>query len=122
MNSTLLVTFSTFALAHAGMTCLALAMARHHRQLRPTARPSGRIARTVWRLAGWGLLALSLGLSLHAWGAATGAAAWFGVASAVALLLILLLAYLPALTWRLGWMAAGLGLPAWLVAVSGVLR
>lgn len=109
---TALATIGSFALAYAGMSGLALAMDRHHRQLRQTADSPGAIIRRAWRLAGWALLALSLWLSLHTWGAAVGAAAWFGVVSAVTLALVLVLPYAPALAWQAAWAAAPLGLVA----------
>ena len=107
---TTLAALGSVALAHAGMTGLALAMERHHRQLRPAAPRPGRLAVAVWRVAGWTVLALSLWLGLAAWSAATGAAVWCGVLSAVTLVLILSLPYAPALAWRLGWITGAFGL------------
>lgn len=115
----MLAAVGSLALAYTGMTALALAMARHQRQLRPAAPAPGRSARTVWRLSGWTLLALSFALSLQAWGPASGAAAWFGVLSLATLPLILLLPYAPTLAWRLGCVGAGLGLLAMFVTLSG---
>lgn len=107
-----LAAFASLALAHAGLTGLALAMDRHRRQLRPSAQPGTRLASAAWRVAGWTLLALSLGLSVLAWGGATGTAVWFGVLSAASLALILMLPYAPTLAWHTGWLAAVAGLGA----------
>jgi len=104
-----LAAVASLALAHAGLTGLALAMERHHRQLRPAALP-GRGTRATFRAAGWALLALSHWMSLAAWGAATGTAAWFGVLSTAALALVLMLPYAPMLAWRTGWIAGIAGL------------
>lgn len=114
-----LATVGAFALAHAGLTALALAMARHHRQLRPSAAPPGSNARRAWRLAGAIALALALWLCRLAWGSGSGVAAWFGVLGLATLSLILLLPYAPTLAWRLGCVSAGLGLLAMFVTVSG---
>ena len=114
-----LAAFGSVVLAQAGMTGLALAMERHHRQLRPAAARPGRLASAAWRLAGWALLALSLWLSLHAWGASIGAVAWLGVLSAVTPALILMLPYTPALARRIGWLTGIAGLLAVLAEFSG---
>ncbi len=94
MNSILAV-FSAFALAYLGMIGLALAMDRHHRQMFPGRHlPSTRVRYAI-RFASWGLLGLSAWACAHAWGAAVGAVAWFGVLMAAALLLVCLLPYAP---------------------------
>jgi len=116
---TTLAALGSLALAHAGMTALALTMDRHRRQLRPAAARPGRLAGTAWRLTGWTLLALSLWLSGHAWGAPVGTVAWFGLASAASLVLILMLPYAPALAWRLGCVTGAVGLAAALAALAG---
>jgi hypothetical protein len=100
------------------MTGLALAMDRHHRQLRPMARGPGRNASVVWRLAGAVLLALSFWMSVQVWGAAIGAVAWFGVISTVTPALVLLLPYAPTLAWRTGWVAAVTGLLVMLATIA----
>ncbi len=115
-----LAAVGAFALAHAGLTALALAMERHHRQLRPAVPPPRRHTGLAWRLAGASALALSLWLCRLAWGSGSGVAAWFGITSAAALALIVLLAYAPAFARRLGGIATALGLLALLTRLLPV--
>ncbi|MPY69295.1 MAG: DUF3325 family protein [Alphaproteobacteria bacterium] len=89
---------SAFILAFAGFAALALAMDRHHRTLFD--RAPGRGAALTLRLAGTAGLAASLFACADRWGWAIGAIAWFGVLSAVALGVVLLLAALPRRTGR----------------------
>lgn len=105
-----LAAFGSLALAHAGLTGLALAMDRHRRQLRPSAKLPARWMAAMSRTVGWTLLALSMKLSMLAWGTATGIAVWFGALSAAGLALIFMLPYAPILAWRAGWITAAVGL------------
>lgn len=109
----ILTGLGSFALAHAGMVGLALAMDRHRRQLRPVTTAAATLR---WRIAGGALLALSLRLSMQTWGASAGLVAWFGVAAAAALALILLLTQAPVTAWRTGWLAGAAGLTVVLFA------
>ncbi|MDZ4315335.1 MAG: DUF3325 domain-containing protein [Azonexus sp.] len=120
MNSILAV-FSAFALAYLGMTGLALAMDRHHRQMFPGRHlPSTRVRYAI-RFTSWGLLGLSAWACAHAWGTAVGAVAWFGVLMVVALLLVCLQPYAP--RWiRWGAAAAVLILLGVAETVAGVVR
>lgn len=111
-----LAAIGSLALAHAGLTGLAVAMDRHHRQLRPYAKLPARWVSATSRIVGWVLLALSMKLSMLAWGTATGLAVWFGLFSAAGLALIVMLPYTPALASRAGWITATVGLAA---AVAG---
>lgn len=104
------------ALTHAGLVALAMAMDRHHRQLRPSTASHTAPGTLGWKLAGWLLLALSLQLSTQNWGVGTGLVAWCGIATAAALALILMLPFAPALAWRSGWMAGAAGLAMALAA------
>jgi len=104
MNSILAV-FSAFALAYLGMTGLALAMDRHHRQMFPSRHLPSTRARYAMRFASWGLLGLSAWACAHAWGAAVGAVAWFGVLMVAVLLLVWLLPYAPRWAGRLALLA-----------------
>lgn len=107
-----LAAFGSLALAHAGLTGLALAMDRHRPQLRPSAKLPESWAAATSRTVGWALLALSMMFSMLAWGTATGIAVWFGVLSTTGLTLILMLPYAPMLAWRAGWITATVGLAA----------
>lgn len=82
-------------LSYAGMACLALASERQQRHIRPAASRRGISRRAVWRVAGVVMLALSLLISLVAWGAGPGTAGWLGMISAVLMPLILAIAYVP---------------------------
>jgi hypothetical protein len=93
--STSLAISSVFLMTYSGFTALALAMDRHHRQMRPGWRLPGRATRTGLRLAGCALLLLSFWAGMQVWGVGGGAAAWFGVASATVGVLICLLPYYP---------------------------
>ena len=73
----------------AGFAALALSQPKHARDLLGRRNTPGK--RRICRIAGWGLLALSVILCLAAWGSATGWVAWFGLASAAAFLVTLAL-------------------------------
>lgn len=97
------------ALAYAGMTCLAVAMERQHRQLRPGALQH-RPRRARWRATGWISLALSLWVIVLAEGAGRGTTSWFGILSAVTLMLVLAIAYAPKWVFGSARLAAAVGL------------
>lgn len=80
------------ALCYAGMAALCLGMDRHHRQV--WSRTSPRVQRGL-RLVGWLLLAVALWPCIRAWGSSVGVVIWFGLLTAAALLLVLLLPYRP---------------------------
>jgi hypothetical protein len=84
---------ASFALCYAGLSGLCLAMDKHHRQaLRRSGSAAG--ARGL-RAIGGVLLALSGVYSVIAWGASVGPIAWFGMLSAAAVLIVVLLPYAP---------------------------
>lgn len=107
------------ALAYAGMACLAVTTERQHRQLRIGASQRGNLRRTMWRVAGWMWLALSLWISVLSWGPGPGTVAWFGTFSAVTLLLILAITYKPKRVLGSARLAAIVGLPCLLATVLG---
>ncbi|MFP6848312.1 MAG: DUF3325 domain-containing protein [Pseudomonas sp.] len=90
--STTLALLLAAALCYAGMAALCLGMDRHHQQV--WSRKAPRRQRGL-RLAGWLLLAIALWPCVQAWGGAVGVVIWFGLLSAAALLLVLLLPYRP---------------------------
>ncbi|MBL6080080.1 DUF3325 domain-containing protein [Belnapia sp. T18] len=97
------------ALPYAGFTALCLAMERHHEQVLGRRQiPPG--LRLVLRLAGWLLLLTSPlpCLALAGWGG--GSVLWCGMLTAAALLLTLLLAYVPRLAAGLALVLPTLGL------------
>lgn len=106
-------------LAYTGMACLALAMERQHRQLRPGASQSGIPRRTMWRAAGSMSLALSLWISVLSWGSGPGTVAWFGMFSAVTLLLVLAVTYKPRRVAGSAQLAAIVGLACLLATALG---
>lgn len=92
MNYALTVT-AALLLASAGMTALALAIDRHHRQVYGADATPG--ARLVLRVAGAVLLALAIYPCVLLWGAGAGVVAWTGMLTAGALVPALALAYYP---------------------------
>jgi hypothetical protein len=83
----------SLVLAFGGFAGLALAMPRHHGQLRGGS-PPGR-SRPVFVVAGWGMLAASAAPSVASWGWAFGLTAWLGLLSVAAAALVLLMSYIP---------------------------
>lgn len=81
----------TIALCLTSFSALALSMARHHRDVFGGTMMSSR--RTILRIAGWALLALSLWPCLIVWGASIGIVAWFGVSTVAALAVAMCLTY-----------------------------
>lgn len=97
------------ALPYAGFTALCLAMERHHEQVFGQRRiPTGR--RQMLRLAGTLLLMASLLPCLAIAGWSTGTVLWFGLLTAAALSLTLLLPYAPRLAAALALILPALGL------------
>ena len=93
--TSLLAHACVYLLAWGGFTLLALAMDRHHRQMRPASRPCPRRSRPCLRLGGAMLLALSLAAAIRVAGPTTGPVLWVAILSAAALTLIVLLAWRP---------------------------
>lgn len=88
-----IATFAPFALSYAGLSALCMAMDRHHQQARQ--RSGSALELRVLRIVGWLLLTLSLVACLFDWGAGVGPVMWLGMLSASAVLLVLLLPYVP---------------------------
>ncbi|WP_288586843.1 DUF3325 domain-containing protein [uncultured Methylobacterium sp.] len=84
-----------------GLAALCLSLGRHHQALWPT--PPTRRRAIGLRVAGWALIALSLGAALHLDGAVFGPVHWLGSLIGAALLLVVTLSYRPR---ALVWMAA----------------
>ena len=80
------------SLCYAGMAALCLGMDRHHQQV--WSRKAPRLQRGL-RLLGWALLAVAVWPCVQAWGSSVGVVIWFGLLSAGALVLVLLLPYRP---------------------------
>ena len=85
--------FIAFITCLAGFAALALSQPKHARDL--LAHRNTPNKRHLCRIAGWVLLALSVVLSLAAWGATTGWVAWFGLASAAVVIVALTITYAP---------------------------
>lgn len=109
---------AAFALCYAGLSALSLAMNRHHQQVLKQA-PSQRRTHGL-RSTGWALLVLSLVGCMMGWGASVGAVVWFGVVSAAAPVVVLLLPYAPETVVRSTLSAGAVGLLtlAWLVQAT----
>lgn len=80
------------ALCYAGMAALCLGMDRHHQQVWSRKSPARQRG---LRLVGWLLLAIAVWPCVQAWGSSVGVVIWFGLLSAGALVLVLLLPYRP---------------------------
>lgn len=91
-------------LSYAGFTALCLAMEKHHGEL--LRRKPTRVQRRMLGVAGWCLLAASLGAAVNAAGWAMGLVNWTAGLMAGAVLLVWLLPYQPRLA--LGLAAASL--------------
>ncbi|MCY1223552.1 hypothetical protein D9M69_153100 [compost metagenome] len=103
-----LATLAVLGLCLAGMSCLGLAMDRHHDNAWP--RPPAPAVRRLLRLAGWLLLALACWPCLRGWGASIGAVVWVAALTAVSLPLTLVLTYRPRLAPWLAPPAVGIAL------------
>ncbi|VDC22939.1 DUF3325 domain-containing protein [Pseudogemmobacter humi] len=105
----------SLVLCYAGFVALALAMPRHHEELRG-GKP-GAAGQRLWRLAGAALLAASLWPALVWWPeAAIAVSAWLGMATVAAFALAMVLTFGP--TRRRGLSAA---LPVCLAVALGLL-
>lgn len=90
--NTLLALLLGGALCYAGMAALCLSMDRHHRQVWAGTAPARQRG---LRILGWLLLAVAVWPCIQTWGGPVGVVIWFGLLSAAALLLVLLLPYQP---------------------------
>ena len=80
-----------FMLCLAGFAGLSLSMKKHARDL---FGPTSTIRRrTICRIAGWALLALSVFFCVSLWGVSIGCVAWFGFATVAALAVAMGLTY-----------------------------
>lgn len=105
-----LTVIASFALCHAGLVALSLAMDRHYHQV--WRRHASRAQRQLYRLGGVLLLLVSVICAVVVWGKSVGAVAWLGILSAVALPLIFLLPYSPRAAFGSGVLGAAIGLLA----------
>jgi len=89
---------ATLAVALVGFAALALSMHRHHRDIFGKAPTVPR--RLALRIAGWGLLGMSLATCIATFGWAIGLVHWTGLLTAAGMTVALLLAAKPARLWR----------------------
>lgn len=82
-----------FILIFSGFTLLALAMDRHHKQVR--SGPAAKHIAKAWRISGGILLLVSLIPEVLRYGLSIGLAVWFGMATFSVIAIGLLLAYRP---------------------------
>ena len=98
---------AAFSLSHAGLSALCLAMDRHRQQVLNTrGAPSWS---KILRALGWTLLALACVYSVIGWGTSVGFVALLGMLSLSALIVVLLLTYMPRFVFRCGVAAGALG-------------
>lgn len=102
---------SAFALSYAGWVSLALGQDKYHRQV--WSRSPRPATKRLLKLLGVLYLAVSMAVSIAAWGGAIGFVAWFGVLTAGAIPFVFLLPYAPR-------MAAAAALLASALAVAGL--
>lgn len=109
---------SSYLLALAGLSGLALAQSRHYQTVFDTRPDSARLP--YIRLAGWAVLALSLTVAVLRWGVSVGMTAWLGLLTVAVLQASLTLTYRPGLYGTVMGIAGGTGLTAFLfVLVQG---
>jgi hypothetical protein len=99
---------ASLALCYAGLGGVCLSMQRHHHQV--WRRESTAARSRVLRVAGWMLLALSLVACMRASSPAIGMVLWFGLLSAAAVTMTMLLPYAPLAVARVALAAAPIGL------------
>lgn len=87
------MSFMAFALSYAGLAVLSLAMNRHARDVLQRELPSTQCL--ALRVAGCGLLAISLYLVIAHVGWPMGTVEWLGMLTASAVIFVLLLTYFP---------------------------
>lgn len=114
MNGDIFLGISVLGGAIAGMTCLALAMARHHERLYGDLL-SGAAVR--WLRIGGVACLLAIGWpSAAGWGPSIGAVVWTGSVCLAALAVTAALTWWPRFAPLSGTVAALLGMAGWLLA------
>lgn len=103
-----IIVLTALGLCFTGMTALALAIDRHHRQVYGDDAPARK--RYLLRAAGALLLALAVVPCVLLWGAGAGLVAWIGMLTIGALLAAFLLPYWPARVAPLATAAGALSL------------
>ena len=88
-----MLVLSAFALSYAGWVSLALGQDKYHRQV--WSRGAHPATRRLLKLLGVLYLAISMVVSVAAWGGSIGFVAWFGVLTAGAIPFVFLLPYAP---------------------------
>ncbi len=109
---------AALALSFSGMSALALAMDRHHQQLRQ--RDVAPRLRNILRVLGGILLVMALLPCIDLWGGGAGIVAWAGFLTAGTLLLAILLPYAPRLAAGLAAFSLVYGLWISLLVSTGV--
>lgn len=84
-------TLLAFLSAVSGFACLALSMARHCRDL--FGKVPSRSIQRVFRIVGWVLMIISIGLTVSSEGPAIGPVLWFGLLTPAAQATVLMLTY-----------------------------
>jgi hypothetical protein len=90
-------------MTYAGLAALSLAMHRHQNEVFGKALRAG--PSRMFRYAGVLLLAVSIIPCVHAWGGPIGLVGWFGIMTASATVLVLLLQFAPRPALYLCWLA-----------------
>ena len=88
-----MLAIAAFLLCLAGLAGLALSMTKHARNV--FGRAHKEHTQTIMRMTGWALITASLWPCIAWWGVAIGLVAWFGLATAAALLVAIALSYAP---------------------------
>lgn len=106
-----MMTFAGFALSYSGFAALCLSLDRHHREIFQSVPSEKR--RLLLRSSGWLLLLLSL-LAVMSDGRSVDIVFWFGISTAMAFSLVLLLTYLPRASTTAALLALPLALASWI--------
>lgn len=89
-----------FILGYLGFSALSLSMQRHYAEIFGRHKVLNRTQYLSLRLLGWLLIAFSYAVSIASQGWGVGSVMWLGILMLAGLLLVLMTAYLPHLTFK----------------------
>ena len=89
-----------FILGYLGFSALSLSIQRHYAEIFGRHKVLSRTQNLSLRLLGWLLIAFSYAVSIASQGWGVGSVMWLGILMLAGLLLVLMTAYLPHLTFK----------------------